>query len=162
MVDDMPAGISPAYLAVASKNARKQISASNKKSKSHEGMMSVVLGKMRLDGSFVIETNGVSLGADPSLIDILKPLQNIHVRLCIKAHSGADFEKITGAMSEGLAYQLAATKALRKMGISHTIAVMQPFVDPDCLPVPVDEIEDLISYGSTERNLIRRGLSLKT
>ena len=116
----------------------------------------------RLDGNFIIETNGVLLGADPYLIDILKPLPNIHVRLCIKAHSGADFEKITGSGAEGLAYQLEAAKALRKRGISHTIAVMQPFVDPSRLPFPVDEIEDLISYGSTERNLIQRGLSLKT
>ncbi|VVB62640.1 7-carboxy-7-deazaguanine synthase [uncultured archaeon] len=112
----------------------------------------------RLDGSFIIETNGVMLGADPSLIEILEPLSNIQVRLCVKAHSGTDFEKITGAKAEGLDYQLRTAEALRKAGISHTIAVMQPFVDPDRLPCQVDEVEDLTAYGSTERNLRQRGL----
>lgn len=111
-----------------------------------------------LEGSFIIETNGVMLGADPSLIEILRPLPNIHVRLCIKAHSCTDFEKITGAKAEGLAYQLKATERLRKTGINHTVAVMQPFVDPSRLQCQVDEIEDLIAYGSTERNLRQRGL----
>ena len=116
----------------------------------------------RLDGNFIIETNGVMLGADPSLVEILEALPDIHVRLCIKAHGGFDFEKITGAKAEGLDYQLRAAEELRKAGISHTIAVMQPFVDPDKLPCQVDEVEDLIAYGSTEKHLRLRGLCQKS
>jgi uncharacterized Fe-S cluster-containing radical SAM superfamily protein len=101
------------------------------------------------------------LGANPSLVEILKPLQNIHVRLCIKADCGTDFEKIVGAKREGLDYQLRAAEGLRKAGISHTIAVIWPFVDADRLPCQVDEIEDLIPFGSAERNLRQQGLVLK-
>jgi uncharacterized Fe-S cluster-containing radical SAM superfamily protein len=115
----------------------------------------------RVNGSFIIETNGVMLGADPNLLEILEPLPNIHVRLCIKAHCGIDFEKVTGAKAVGLSYQLKAAEELQKASISHSIAVMQPFVDPDKLQFNVDEVEDLICYGSTERNLKQRGLDFK-
>jgi uncharacterized Fe-S cluster-containing radical SAM superfamily protein len=51
----------------------------------------------RVGGHFIIETNGVMLGYDPTLIEILKPLSRIYVRLCLKAHHALDFEKIAGA-----------------------------------------------------------------
>jgi uncharacterized Fe-S cluster-containing radical SAM superfamily protein len=111
-----------------------------------------------VDGSFIIETNGVMLGADPSLIEILKPLPHIHMRLCIKAHSGPDFEKITGAKAEGFAYQLKAAEALRKARMNFSIAVMTPFVNPRKLPIGVGEVEDLILYKSTKKRLSERGL----
>ncbi len=111
-------------------------------------------------GSFIIETNGVMLGADPTLVEILKPLHNIHVRLCIKAHNGLDFEKITGAKAEGFANQLRTVEILGRARVSHSVAVMAPFVDPNRLPCQVDEVEDLISYKSTEKNLRQRGLTM--
>ena len=101
------------------------------------------------------------LGADSSLIAILEHLPRVHVRLCIKAHHGLDFEKITGAKAEGFAYQIMAAEALRTARIKHSIAVMHPFVDPNRLPCYVHEVEDLISYKSTEKNLRLRGISLK-
>ncbi len=112
----------------------------------------------QVDGNFIIETNGVMLGADPSLIEILKPLPHVHVRLCIKAHCGADFEKITGAKASAFIYQLRVAKALREARIAHSIAVMEPFVDPKKLPFYVDEVEDYIPYKSTEKNLKARGI----
>jgi uncharacterized Fe-S cluster-containing radical SAM superfamily protein len=113
----------------------------------------------RIDGSFIVETNGLMLGYDKSLIDALSPLP-VHVRLCIKAHSGLDFEKITGARAECLSYQIKAAENLKDARIDHSIAVMSPFVDPSKLPVPVDEEEDLILYKSVEGNLKRRGVEL--
>lgn len=112
----------------------------------------------QVDGSFIIETNGVMLGADPSLIEIIKPLPHIHVRLCVKAHNGADFEKITGAKSEGFSYQLNAAEALRKARMHFSIAVMTPFVNPRKLSLGVSEVEDLILYKSTKKYMEERGL----
>lgn len=109
-------------------------------------------------GSFIIETNGVMLGADPTLVEILKPLRNIHVRLCIKAHHGLDFEKITGANAKGFSHQLMAVENLKRARVGHSVAVMAPFVDPNRLPCQVDEVEDLISYKSTVNNLRHRGI----
>lgn len=115
----------------------------------------------RVDDNFIIETNGIMIGADPQLNYILESLPNIHVRLCIKAHYGTAFEKITNAKSEGFSHQLKAVETLRNAGIRHTIAVMQPFVDPNKLQFHVHEVEGLVSYGSTERNLRLRGLDPK-
>jgi uncharacterized Fe-S cluster-containing radical SAM superfamily protein len=112
----------------------------------------------QVDGNFIIETNGIMLGADPSLIEILRPLPHVHVRLCIKAHCGADFEKITGAKSEGFEYQLKAEKALRKARMHYSVAIMTPFVDPRKLPLGVSEVEDLILYKSTKKRLLERGI----
>jgi len=111
----------------------------------------------QVKGHFIIETNGVMLGCDQSLIDILEPLSNIHIRLCIKAHNSLDFEKITGAKLEGFAYQLLAVDHLQKARISYSIAVMSPFVDPTKLSCHVHEVEDLFLYKSTEKNLRQRG-----
>ena len=47
----------------------------------------------RVDDNFIIETNGVMLGLDPQLVDILESLPNIHVRLCIKALWRHGFQK---------------------------------------------------------------------
>ena len=113
----------------------------------------------RIDGSFIVETNGLMLGYDKSLIDALSPLP-VHVRLCIKAHSSLDFEKITGARAEYFSYQIKAAENLRDARINHSIAVMSPFVDPSKLPVPVDEEEELILYKSIVGNLKRRGFEL--
>jgi len=110
-------------------------------------------------GHFIIETNGIMLGYDPSLIDLLKPLDCL-VRLTIKAHQGLDFEKITSANSLGFGYQIRAAEGLKKARIRLSIAVMAPFVDPSRLSVYADEVEDLIKYKSTERILRQRGLSL--
>jgi len=112
----------------------------------------------QVDGNFIIEINGIMLGADPSLIEILRPLPHVHVRLCIKAHCGADFEKITGANGEGLAYQLKAEKALRDARMHYSVAVMTPFVNPRKLPHGVSEVEDLILYKSTKKRLMERGI----
>lgn len=112
----------------------------------------------QVDGNFIIETNGVMLGSDLSLIEILKPLPHVHVRLCIKAHNGSDFEKITGAKAEAFDYQLKAAEALRKARMHYSIAVMTPFVNPRKLPHGVSEIEDLILYKSTKKRLMERGI----
>ena len=112
----------------------------------------------QVDGNFIIETNGVMLGADSSLIEVLKPLPHVHVRLCVKAHSGSDFEKITGAQAESFDYQLKAEKALRDARMHYSVAVMTPFVNPRKLPHGVSEVEDLILYKSTKKRLMERGI----
>ncbi|MCJ7445247.1 MAG: radical SAM protein [Methanotrichaceae archaeon] len=109
-----------------------------------------------IDGYFILETNGIMIGYDQTLVDILAPLP-VYVRLCIKAHQGLDFEKITGAQANGLDYQLNAARYLEEAGISYSIAVMGGFVDPTKLPVRVTEVEDLILYKSTEKMLKERG-----
>ena len=110
-----------------------------------------------VDGHFIIETNGVAIGHDISLLDLLRPLK-CHIRLTIKGDDLESFQKVTGALGETFYYQLQAVDAIRKEKISLSVAVMTQFVDSNKLPCRVDEEEDLITYQSTERNMRKRGL----
>ena len=108
-------------------------------------------------GQFIVETNGIAIGHDPSLLDLLKPLK-CHIRLTIKGDDPDSFQKVTGAFKEAFAYQLQAVEAIRKAEISLSVAVIAQFVDDSGkLPWPVYEEEELIMYQSTERILRSRG-----
>jgi uncharacterized Fe-S cluster-containing radical SAM superfamily protein len=107
-------------------------------------------------GHFIVETNGIAIGNDPSLLDLLKPLK-CHIRLTIKGDDPDSFQKVTGALKEAFGYQLRAVEAIRKAKIPLSVAVMAQFVNSNKLPCPVDEEEDLIMYQSTERNMQNRG-----
>ncbi len=110
-----------------------------------------------MDGHFIIETNGIAIGHDISLLDLLEPLK-CYIRLTIKGDDPESFQKITGALGETVKYQLQAVNAIRKARISLSVAIMAQFVDSNKLPCQVDEEEDLIKYQSTERNMQKRGL----
>jgi len=110
-----------------------------------------------IDGHFIIETNGIAIGYDSSLLSLLKPLK-CHIRLTIKGDDPISFQKVTGASGESLKYQLQAIKAIKKAKISLSVAVMTQIVNPAKLPCQVDEEEDLIMYQSTKRNILARGL----
>ena len=103
-----------------------------------------------------METNGMAIGHDPSLLDLLRSLK-CHIRLTIKGDDPDSFQKVTGAFKEAFGYQLRAVEAIRKAKIPLSVAVMAQFVNSNKLPFPVDEEEALIMYQSTERNMQNRG-----
>jgi uncharacterized Fe-S cluster-containing radical SAM superfamily protein len=47
-------------------------------------------------GQFIVETNGMAIGHDPSLLDFLKPLK-CHIRRTIKGDDPDTLQKVTGA-----------------------------------------------------------------
>ncbi|MDD5417428.1 MAG: radical SAM protein [Candidatus Nanoarchaeia archaeon] len=73
---------------------------------------------------FVLETNGILLGYDPSYIKELSKFSNLHIRLSIKASDFDMFEQITGAKKEFLSNQISAVKSIDEAGISYNLAVM--------------------------------------
>jgi len=74
-------------------------------------------------GRFIIETNGLLLGARPDLAERLRGL-NASVRISIKGWDGESFERISGAKREFLRYPLIALKTLREAGVDAWPAVM--------------------------------------
>ena len=113
---------------------------------------------------FIVETNGIMLGFDPGLLDLLLPHQP-YIRLSIKGDSPERFEEITGADAAAFRYQLRARKELRKRGAKYGIAAMAGAVDPGRLArlFPGEEIEweDFRDYfGKTMRYLASRGVRL--
>jgi len=47
-------------------------------------------------GQFIVETNGMAIGHDPSLLDFLKPLK-CHIWRIIKGNDPDTLQKVTGA-----------------------------------------------------------------
>jgi len=74
-------------------------------------------------GRFIIETNGLILGARPDLAERLGGL-NVAVRISIKGWDGPSFERISGAHREFFRYPLIALKTLTGAGIDAWPAVM--------------------------------------
>lgn len=74
---------------------------------------------------FILETNGILLGADETYIDELSRFENLHIRVCLKGCNPEEFSWLTGA-EEGFEYQLKALEILRDKRVSFNIAVISP------------------------------------
>jgi len=120
---------------------------------------------------FILETNGILLGADPSYCKDLARFRCLHVRVSFKGSSESDFAELTGARGEAFTLQVDALKNLSDGGVSCHPAVMSSFSKPDNLQrlrerlLTIDrrlvhdlEIEELIRYPRVERRLQRYGL----
>lgn len=117
--------------------------------------------KATSDGHFVMETNGIFLGYDSKLAEMLKGL-NLTVRVTLKGNNPETFQKVTGANGDAFQYQLDAIKNLRLNRIRCGVAVMTDFVDfkrlQGSMPYISFEREHLIKYSGTEKRLKERGL----
>jgi len=83
-----------------------------------------------LEGSglaFILETNGILIGHDPSYARNLSKYDFIHVRVSLKGTSPGEFSKLTGALPEAFELQLKALENLLDYGVSAHPAVMLSF-----------------------------------
>jgi uncharacterized Fe-S cluster-containing radical SAM superfamily protein len=80
------------------------------------------------DLSFVIETNGVMIGAWPHILESFKELRNFRIRLAFKGENALEFEKITSCDAMGYAYQHRAIAECQKRHIPLKVAFMPQFV----------------------------------
>jgi len=123
---------------------------------------------------FILETNGIVLGADPSYSGELAGFRCLHVRVSLKGSCESDFERLTGAKGEGFTSQVNALRNLHDAGVSCHPAVMSSFSTSDSLSQLRDriaaierkladelELEELIRYPRVERRLERSGLTAR-
>lgn len=121
---------------------------------------------------FILETNAILLGADPSYCNDLAAFRCLHVRVSLKGMCESDFTKLTGAKGDGFTFQVEALRNLRDAGVSCHPAVMSSFSTRDNMSQLQDrisaieqklvdslEIEELIRYPRVERRLQRYGLT---
>lgn len=80
------------------------------------------------DYEFILETNGILLGADREYVKTLSGFPNLHVRVCLKGCDNEEFSWLTGAET-GFDYQLKALEHLRDLGMKFNIALVS--VKPD-------------------------------
>jgi len=102
---------------------------------------------------FILETNGILLGADKEYVEKIKPFAKVHVRISLKAGSEEGFAKRTGAIGKFYELPFKAAKNLLDAGISFHVAAM---TDPRIMPR--DEREALVEMlrsidEGIERNL---------
>lgn len=82
-----------------------------------------LLGEIPRSLLFILETNGILLGAFKDYVKELAEFPNVHVRVCLKGCDEEEFTMLTGAR-EGFGYQLKALEFLRDENISFNIALV--------------------------------------
>ena len=120
---------------------------------------------------FILETNGIMLGADPSYCHELAAFRCLHVRVSLKGSCEDEFEKLTEANGEGFKLQLEALRNLRDARVSYHAAVMSSYSTDRNVRQLRDrisqiehklandlEIEELIQYPRVRRRLQKFGL----
>ena len=75
------------------------------------------------DFLFILETNGILLGADKTYVEKLSKFKNIHIRVCIKGIDSEEFRLLTSAES-GYEYQMKSLEFLRDSDVSYNIALV--------------------------------------
>jgi uncharacterized Fe-S cluster-containing radical SAM superfamily protein len=119
---------------------------------------------------FILETNGILIGHDPSYAKDLSLFPNLSVRVSLKGAWPDDFTRLTGAKPEGFDLQLKALENLVEAGVDSFPAVMANFssheetkklrqrlraIRPDFADF---EEEELILYPFVEENIRKAGL----
>jgi uncharacterized Fe-S cluster-containing radical SAM superfamily protein len=73
---------------------------------------------------FVLETNGLLLGADPDYVPALAKYRKLYIRVSLKAGTPEDFSRKTGAIPEAFDLPFQGIERLKDHGVSFRIAAM--------------------------------------
>jgi uncharacterized Fe-S cluster-containing radical SAM superfamily protein len=72
---------------------------------------------------FILETNGILLGADKSYIEELSVFKNLHIRVCFKGIDAEEFSLLTGA-EQGYDSQLQSLLFLKDLRCNYNVALV--------------------------------------
>jgi len=81
----------------------------------------------KTDFKFILETNGILIGHDPSYAEQLLKFHNVHVRVSFKAASPEEFARLTNADPDAFNLQLKALKNLHRTSVPSHPAIMTSF-----------------------------------
>ncbi|MEW5936923.1 MAG: radical SAM protein [Candidatus Thermoplasmatota archaeon] len=122
--------------------------------------------------TFILETNGILLGAEREYAVALRGIRHLHVRVSIKGCSEAEFSALTGACPAGFSLQLKGLEHLIAEGVRCHPSVMVSFSDRRAFErlrqrlavispklAHEIEIEELILYPLVVRRLKRLGIT---
>jgi uncharacterized Fe-S cluster-containing radical SAM superfamily protein len=121
--------------------------------------------------TFILETNGILLGAEKKWDRELAAFPQVFARVSLKGCTPEEFSRLTGAAPEGFALQLKALEHLLAAGVDCHAAVMVSFSPPASQeqlrqrlsaihPALWDfEVEEIILYPAVAARLAKRGLS---
>jgi uncharacterized Fe-S cluster-containing radical SAM superfamily protein len=130
-----------------------------------------VLSHLPKDLTFILETNGIILGAEGHWATELAAFPQVFVRVSLKGCTPEEFSHLTGAVPQGFALPLKALEHLLAAGVDCQAAVMVSFSPGESRerlrqrlaaihPALGDfEAEELILYPAVTARLSKRGLS---
>jgi uncharacterized Fe-S cluster-containing radical SAM superfamily protein len=115
---------------IARKKGFERIRISGNEPTLHRFHLLKVLKLISKEFHFILETNGILIGYDPSYAKDLSSFPNLSVRVSLKGVCPEDFTKLTGARPEGFELQLKALEHLVGEGVDCFPAVMANFSSP--------------------------------
>ncbi|MEM4389653.1 MAG: radical SAM protein [Candidatus Micrarchaeia archaeon] len=130
-----------------------------------------VLAALPSNMRFILETNGILLGADAGYAAALAAFPNLHVRVSLKGASEEEFGRLTGAAPWAFSLQLKALENLQRAGVSFHPALMASFSSSASRAALLErlaaihpalpgrlEIEEVADYGGAFARLRAAGL----
>jgi uncharacterized Fe-S cluster-containing radical SAM superfamily protein len=126
-----PEEVVRSLLSIARKKGFQQIRISGNEPTLHRPHLLKVLRLIPEEIHFILETNGILIGEDPSYAEDLSRFNNLYVRVSLKGACPEDFARLTGAKPEGFELQLKALEHLVGKGVDCFPAVMANFSSPE-------------------------------
>ncbi len=157
-------------LSTARKKGFDQIRISGNEPTLHRSHLLKVLELIPQHFHFILETNGILIGHDPSYAEALSRFSNLSVRVSLKGAGPEDFTRLTGMKAEGFELQLKALENMTVGGVRCFPAVMSGFSSEEDLlrlrerlkEIRPDfgqfEQEELILYPFVQEHLHQAGL----
>jgi uncharacterized Fe-S cluster-containing radical SAM superfamily protein len=112
---------------IARKKGFHQVRISGNEPTLHRSHLLKVLELIPKEIRFILETNGILIGHDPSYAKDLSRFPHLCVRVSLKGAYPEDFTRLTKAKPEGFNYQLKALEHLVEEGVDCFPAVMANF-----------------------------------
>jgi uncharacterized Fe-S cluster-containing radical SAM superfamily protein len=166
-----PQEVAQNLLSIVKKKGFSQVRISGNEPTLHRSHLLQVLQFIPKEIHFILETNGILIGHDPSYAKDLSRFPNLYARVSLKGACSEDFPRLTGTNPEGFTLQLKALENLLEEGVDCFPAVMANFSPQDAIkklrqrlkeisPDFADfEKEELILYPFVVEHLQKAGLS---
>ncbi len=126
-----PEEVVRSLLSIVRKKGFHQVRISGNEPTLHRSHLIQVLQLIPREIHFILETNGILIGHDPSFAKDLSRFPNLYVRVSLKGACPEDFERLTGVKPEGFTLQLKALENLLEEGVNCFPAVMANFSSQD-------------------------------
>jgi uncharacterized Fe-S cluster-containing radical SAM superfamily protein len=122
-----PEEVARNLISIARKKGFHQVRISGNEPTLHRSHLLGVLQLIPKEIHFILETNGILIGHDPSYAKDLSRFSNVYVRVSLKGACPDDFTRLTHANPEGFNLQLKALESLVEEGVNCFPAVMSNF-----------------------------------
>jgi uncharacterized Fe-S cluster-containing radical SAM superfamily protein len=122
-----PEEVARNLVSIARKKGFQRVRISGNEPTLHRSHLLKVLQLIPQEIHFILETNGILIGHDPSYAKDLSLFPNLSVRVSLKGACPDDFTRLTGTKPEGFNLQLKALENLVQAGVDCFPAVMANF-----------------------------------